>query len=126
MTDYSVVEYESRPTAIIRGRVNLADLPSFFAHCLPLVLHAIDAQGTTPGREPFAYYRGAPNGSIDVEVGFPVLGTFARRGNVVPSLLPGGHIVTGLHLGANDNVGQTYASMTAWAKSHGFRPTSCP
>ena len=90
MSEYSVVDYESRPTAVLRGHVKLADLPTFFARSLPLVLEAIETQGAVPGGEPFAYYCGMPNGSVDVEAGFPVVGAFAPFGTVVPGHLPGG------------------------------------
>jgi len=124
MSEYSLVDYEPRPTAVVRGRVKLQDLPAFFAHSLPLVLQAIEAQGVRPGGEPFAYYRGVPNGSVDVEAGFPVLGAFTSTGAIALGELPGGRVVTGLHLGPYFSVGQTYARMTAWAVAHGLRPTA--
>src|SRR5579871_2111548 len=99
MSEYSVVDYESRPTAVLRGHVKSSDLPTFFARSLPLVLEAIETQGAVPGGEPFAYYRGMPNGSVEVEAGFPVVGAFAPLGAIVPGHLPGGRVVTGLHLG---------------------------
>jgi len=123
MSEYSIVDYESRPTAIVRGRVKLDDLPTFFARSLPLVLEAIEAQGAIPGGEPFAYYRAVPNGSVDVEAGFPVVGAFAATGMVLPGHLPGGRVITGLHLGPYDSVGHTYARMIAWAIAHGLQPT---
>jgi effector-binding domain-containing protein len=123
MREYSIVDYASRPTAIVRGHVKTEDLPSFFAHSLPQVLRAIEEQDMVPGGEPFAYYRGMPNGSVEVEAGFPVVGAFTPKGAIVPGWLPGGRVVTGLHLGPYGSVGQTYARMAAWAIAHGLRPT---
>src|SRR4051794_947573 len=105
MREYTIVDYEPRPTAMMRGHVKLEDLPTFFARSLPLVLEAIEAQGAIPGGEPFAYYRGVPNGSVDVEAGFPVVGAFVPTGKILPGHLPGGRVVTGLHLGPYDSVG---------------------
>jgi effector-binding domain-containing protein len=107
----------------MRGRVKLEALPAFFAQTLPLVLEAIEDQGAIPGGEPFAYYRGVPNGSVEVEAGFPVVGAFLRSGKIVPGHLPGGRVVTGLHVGPYDSVGHTYARMAAWAVAHGLQPT---
>jgi effector-binding domain-containing protein len=123
MSNYNIVEYASRPTAIVRGRVKKEDLQSFFEHNLPLVLGAIEAQGAIRGGEPFAYYHGVPDGSVDVEAGFPVVGVFAASGDIVPGRLPGGRVVTTLHLGTYDGIGRTYAGMAAWAMAHGLRPT---
>jgi effector-binding domain-containing protein len=107
------------------GRVKTEDLPSFFEHTLPLVLCAIEAQGAVPGGEPFAYYHGAAKGLdvVDVEAGFPVIGGFAANGGVVPGTLPGGRVLTALHVGAYDTIGNTYEKMGAWARAHGLRPT---
>jgi len=123
MSDYSIVEYASRPTAIVRGRVKTEDLPLFFEHTLPLVLEAIEAQGAATGGEPFALYHGVANGSVDVEAGFPVIGAFAATRSIVPSRLPGGRVVTALHLGDYDSISTSYARMAAWAIAHGLRPT---
>ena len=76
-----------------------------------------------PGGEPFAYYRGVPNASVEVEAGFPVVGVFRPRVDVRPAQLPGGRVVTGVHIGTHENLGSTYPEMTAWATAHGLRPT---
>jgi effector-binding domain-containing protein len=123
MSNYSVVECSSRATASVRRRVKLEDLPEFFAESLPMVLEAIEEQGAVPGGEPFARYRGAPNGSVDVEAGFPVAGDFAPSGEIQAGQLPGGRVIAGLLLGAYDSIGQMYAKLTAWAIAHGLRPT---
>ena len=123
VTDYTLVECPPQQTAVVRARVKLAELPSFFARSLPRVLEAIEAQDVTPGGEPFAYYRGVPNGRVEVEAGFPVAGVFTQTSDVWPAQLPGGRVVTGVHVGRYERVGDTYAAMLAWAAARGLRPT---
>lgn len=123
MIRYQLVDYPSRPTAVVRGRVRVSDLATFFGQALTRVLSALEAQGTIPGGEPFAYFRDVPNGSVDVEAGFPIVGGFEASGDVTRGELPGGRVVTGVRLGPYATLKQTYAEMTAWAIAHGMKPT---
>ena len=89
VSGFAVLEYGARPTAVVRATVTAADLPGLFARALQAVLVAMEAQGTLPAGEPFAYYHNLPDEPVDVEVGFPMLGAFVAAGEVVPGELPG-------------------------------------
>lgn len=123
MIDYHVTDYPSRPTAVVRARLKVADLPGFFEPALTHVLAAMEAQGTTPGGEPFAYYRGIPNGMAEVEAGFPTVGPFTASGDVMSGELPAGRVITGLHMGPYETLKRTYAEMSQWAAINGLTPT---
>jgi effector-binding domain-containing protein len=62
--------------------------------------------------------------NVDVEAGFPTPGTFVATGGTVPSELPSGRLVTGLHTGPYERLGTTYTQMRAWATAHGLQPTT--
>jgi len=102
----------------------LTELPSFLARSFSEVLIAIEEQGATPAGEPSAYYPTVPNGVVEVEVGFPVADRFVAAGDVVPAQLPGGQVVTGVHVGACAGVATAYARPRAWAIANGLRPTN--
>jgi effector-binding domain-containing protein len=95
-------------------------LPVFFGRALPRVLAALEAQHLVPSGEPFAYYHGMPNGTVDVEAGFPVRGAFVPAGDVIRSELPPGRVVTGLHRGPYEKLAETYAQMSGWAAQQGL------
>ena len=120
---YEVIESPTRHTAVIRATIKASELPAFFSRTLTGVLQAMEAQGTIPGGEPFAFYRGIHNGTVDLEAGFPVVGPFEQSGDVVPGTLPGGKTVAGVHVGPYETLSRTYADMSAWAIAHGMRPT---
>jgi effector-binding domain-containing protein len=123
VSGFAVLEYGARPTAVVRATVTAADLPGLFARALQAVLVAMEAQGTLPAGEPFAYYHSHPDGPVDVEVGFPILGTFVAAGEVVPGDLPGGRVVTGLHVGPYEELARTLTELRGWATSLGFKAT---
>jgi effector-binding domain-containing protein len=120
---YQVVDNPTRPTAIVHAQIKSTQLPAFDSHALRRVLAAMEAQGTTPGGEPFAYNHGVADGTVDIEAGFPILGMFQPSGDVVPGELPGGRTVTGVHLGPYETLSRTYAEMSAWATANGMKPT---
>jgi effector-binding domain-containing protein len=120
---YQVVHYPARPTAVVRATVTADELPAFFGHALRRVLTAMEAQGTTPGGEPFACYRSIPNGTVEVEAGFPIIGAFQAIRDVVPGELPGGRTVTCVHVGQSETLSRTYAEMSTWAVANGLKPT---
>jgi effector-binding domain-containing protein len=120
---YQLIESPARRTAVVRASVERSELSTFCSHALRAVLAKMESQGTVPGGEPFAYYHGTLDGTVEVEAGFPTLDRFTASGNVLESELPGGKTVTGIHLGPYDARGNTYATMSAWAIAHGLQPT---
>lgn len=123
-SEFAVIEHAAQQTAVIRARVPVAELPRFFSQGLPRVLAAIDAQQLVPSGEPFAYYHGMPDGTVDVETGFPVNGLFASAGDVVTGELPHSRVVTGVHHGPYETLANTYEQMTAWAVARGLTPAA--
>jgi effector-binding domain-containing protein len=122
MIAYQVVDCPTRPTAVVHARLKSSEVPAFYARALSKVLAAMEAQGTTPGGEPFAFYHGSVDGLVDVEAGFPIVDSFLPSDDVVPGELPGGRTVTAVHLGPYETLGRTYAEMRAWATANGMQP----
>ena len=120
---YQVIDCPARHTAVIRATVERSELSTFCSHALRAVLSVMEGQGAVPGGEPFAYYHGSLDGTVDVEAGFPTVEGFTASGDVLASELPGGKTVTGIHLGPYDARRDTYATISAWAIAHGLQPT---
>ena len=123
MIGFALSDQRARRTAVIRRVVHSSRLQNFLTTALTDVLVAMEVQGTVPAGEPFAYYHGAVNGTLDVETGFPIVGKFVADGDVIPGELPAGRVMTGVHTGPYETLGVTYSEMISWASSDGLEPT---
>ncbi len=126
MTGVERAEVESVATAVVRATVTVADLPDFLPKALGTVARVVEASWLSLTGPPFCFFhevpRGGPQQMIDVEAGFPVDGTFTADGDLTPSVLPGGAVVTALHEGPYETLGESYAAVSAWIESHGLHP----
>ena len=123
VSDFTVVTLPKRRTAVARATLRTADLAEFFGRALPLVLSAMEAQGTLPAGEPFAYYRRIHAENVEVETGFPILGRFVASGEIEPGQLPACTAISSVHVGALHTRPGTYARMVNWAVNNGLKPT---
>ena len=120
MYDFALAHCASQPTAVVRGRIPVADIPSFLTRAYGAVMQTLIAQGVVPVGPPFAYYPHPPTETIDVEAGFPVATPVMASGEVVPSQLPGGDVATALHVGPYDTMISTYDELRTWVAKQGL------
>jgi hypothetical protein len=94
---YNVViqELESVPLAVIKRQARSAELSRVVPECCGLVWNALRAQKTPAGRHVALYW----DGSIRLEVGVELLGSFAEDGQVVHSATPAGPVASATHYG---------------------------
>lgn len=122
MTEITIIELDERPTAVVRERVPVDDLPQFFGRALHQAMEALQAQGRHPTGPPIALYHGKPNGSADIEAGFPVEAPITPSAGVTPGHLPGGRVVEAVHVGSYDTMERTYDQVMAWMAEHRLTP----
>jgi effector-binding domain-containing protein len=123
VSDYNVFECSRQPTAVVRGSLSVDELPGFFGRAIEQVAMTLTARGTPPTRAPFAFYPTVPGATIDVEAGFRVAEPVQPAGDVVPSALPAGTVITTTHIGPYDRLEESYRSLNEWAAEHGFVPS---
>lgn len=109
-------------TVVVRGTVPSADLPSFFDRSFAVLGAALAELGTTPSGPAFARYARPPEDTSELEVGFPVDRPVPPRGDVVPSVLPGGRVATLVHQGGYDGLGASWDRLRAWVAREGSTP----
>ena len=124
MTEIRIVDLTEQHTAVVRERVPMAELSSFFARAFETTMRAIRAQRVVPVGPPFGAYHGPPGETVDVEAGFPVASPVSDADGVTASSLPGGPAVEALHVGPYDTMTRTYAEIEAWMAEHGTMATS--
>lgn len=117
-----VVQADERPTAVVRARVPVAELPIFFQKAFSATWKALREQGLTPTGPPFALYHGIPTQSVDVEAGFPVTIAPHADGEVAAGTLPGGRAVEAVHVGPYDTMGETYGQVEQWMVGQRLQP----
>lgn len=126
-----VIEHEEQPAIGVRQRVHRDDLPATVGQALPVVVAALRRTGAAPAGPPYARYRGSMGGTVDVEVGFPVIDPVpleklrqedAPAGTFVADPLPAARAAETVHVGGYEAISQTYERLAAWLGRHGLQP----
>jgi effector-binding domain-containing protein len=65
-------------------------------------------------------YPRMPTETVVMAAGFPVSTPVAPDGDVTPMDLPGGRVITGVHVGSFDALARTCQELTEWAASQGL------
>lgn len=118
-----ITTLETTKAAVVRRKVPMSELTSFFDQVFGIVLGAVQEQRVAVTGPPFAMYFGMPSDTIDVAAGFPTAGQVVGTAEgVVPSELPGGRAVQLVHVGAYDALGEAYERMTDWMQKQGLTP----
>lgn len=120
MTTFTVVDREPQAAAAIRAEVPMAELPSVFERGFQEVATAVAKQGLSITGPPFGFYPRMPDETVEVVVGFPVSGAVQADGEVTPFELPGGRVVSALHVGPYDRLEETYQELQGWAATEGL------
>ena len=114
MNEIRTVEADEEPNGVLRAKVAMDVVTTFFARAFATTAAALAKQGHAPAGPPFGLYRGMPTAVVDVEAGFPVSTPVEPAGDVVPSILPGGPAVEAVHVGPYDTMGETYGQVEQW------------
>jgi effector-binding domain-containing protein len=119
---YEIVaaDLQEQQVACVHGRILHAELPAFLAAAYSKVPAASAQQGLRLSGPPYARYRFEKDGILDVEAGFPISGAMSRTGDVGPGTLPGGHVLTTVHVGAYDEAGDAYDALEAHLSENGY------
>lgn len=107
--------------AVVRGDVSPEDLPTFLGGAFEEVAATLAHQGLSPVGPPFGRYLPKPDGSFQVEAGFPVTLPVTAAGRVEPDQLPGGTVARIVYRGQYDGVGEAYVTAEEWIGEHGYR-----
>lgn len=118
MTTFTVTTIDRQPAAVVRAEVPMEELRTVFDRGFAEVMRVTRAQGVAITGPPFGFYPRMPTDTVAVAVGFPVSAPVTPAGDVTPFELPGGRVVTGLHVGPYERLEASYRELTEWAASH--------
>jgi effector-binding domain-containing protein len=115
-----IVEIAPQPTAALRVSTTMAQFPEAVGQAFDDAVAAITAAGAGFAGPPYTRYLSFGEGEIEAEVGFPVAGPFTASGKVEPSSLPGGRVVTTVHVGSYHEIAGTWQRVQTWIEEHGL------
>jgi len=108
----------TRPTAVVRRRVQKQELSKVIPECCGLVWNVIKSQQIKgAGRHVTLYLDDAMNVEVGVELESPIAG----YGEVVGSQLPAGTLATTTHLGPYQNLGDAHRAIQEWCAANGHK-----
>ena len=128
---------EAVPTAVLRERVSMTELPGFYDRAFSAVGQALEVGGVQPAGPAFGYYLTAPTDTFELEAGFPLDAPLnapaaeggavvaadgavvAAGGGVVASELPAGLVAHATHAGGYDTLGASWQALTEWVQEQG-------
>ena len=110
-------QLDSVPLAVIRRQASASELSRVVPQCCGLVWNAVRAQQARAGRHVAIYW----DGSIRLEVGVELHGSFAEQGEVVRSATPAGTIVSTTHFGPYGGLGAAHDAVRQWCKANNHR-----
>lgn len=122
----SLQTIEPQPILAITRRVALSDLPTALGECLPAVFTHCQRNGIAMAGPPFSRYSEMGVGAVTVQAGIPVAAAAASEDNILADTLPGGRVVTAVHIGPYDKLPMTHAAMERWLGEQGLRAAGSP
>ncbi len=109
------------PTASVRLRTAVADLPAELGKAYGEIAMLLAKQSTGPSGPPFAVYYNMDMSDLDVEIGFPVTGPVRAEGRMKASVLPAGPTAVAVHKGPYEAMEQAYKKLMAFIQHSGAR-----
>ncbi len=119
MTMFTVQTIDRQLAAVVRAEVPIEEIRTVFDRGFGQVMRVAEAQGVSITGPPFGFYPRMPSATVEVAVGFPVSTGISPDGDVNPFELPGGRVVTGMHIGPYESLEATYRELTVWAAAEG-------
>ena len=118
-------EIGSQRVATVRERVPTAAIGRAMGKGFMEVVRAVETAGAEIDGLPFAIHHIVSPEEIDVELGFPVIGT-VEAGRVHTTTLDGGLVACTVHMGPYEEVGGAYEAVSGWVQLHGKRVIGAP
>jgi effector-binding domain-containing protein len=102
--------------------IKIKEIPGLFSDIIMLM----GKKGIAPVGAPFAYWHNMNSesmsrGVFDMECGFSIGKPVEGEGQIRSSKLPGGKVITALHVGPYETLAETYGLIQAWIKENGYQ-----
>jgi len=123
MSPCEKIARSEQPTAFIRTRTPVEELPEVMDSAYKTIASVISKQRSSPAGPPYAAYHNMDMSDLDVEIGFPLAEPFSREDDVQAGSIPAGSYAACLYTGPYSGIEKGYKALTAWIKGQGLKPT---
>jgi effector-binding domain-containing protein len=113
---------ELSPSAVIRTRCSVKDLPNVIGPIYQSIGGYFQANGILPAGPPYVGYHNDDMQDLDLEIGFPVMEPIEGQDEIVPSSIPAGEFASTMHIGPYHEIEQAYTRLSAWIEAQSFQP----
>ncbi len=114
----AVREVGPQPIVSIRGRTTADRISSTIEEYLGEVFKYVGENGGQFAGPPFTRYHQVVGEEVDVEVGVPVSSALPGSGRVRAGELPGGEVVSTVHVGPYERLPEAGEALSAWVKDN--------
>ncbi len=112
-------------TATVRARCSPDQVLQQVPILLPEVMAFLNRERLTPVGPPYARTRSL-GAEVEIEAGIPVAEEIAGDGRVTPSSLPGGDVVSGMHVGPYRDLPRAREALGRWLVKEDLTPEGSP
>jgi effector-binding domain-containing protein len=125
MMDYRIElkEQAAQPVLSIRKTTSIENLPQEIGKAYAGIAQYLDEVGEQPAEVPFTAYYNLDMEHLDVEIGFPVSGQFAGKGEIKSSEFPAGKYAECMYKGPYADMVPAYDAMNKWIGENGLAAT---
>jgi effector-binding domain-containing protein len=126
--DIEVTEVPERTVLARRERVRTEEISSRLGRTFGELYEHIGRAAVRPAGEPFVVYHSQPmeSGEWDIEVCAPVSDVILAPPGFTVHRVPGGTVASTIHVGPYDGIGEAYAAVTAYVRTHELDAAGAP
>lgn len=115
-------EQHYQPVMSVRTVSSLGKLPTLIGECYERIMQFLKEMDVNPCGPPFVCYYNLDMEHLDVEIGFPVDDVLPGEGDLCPSQLMEGKMVSYLYRGPYEKMNTAYDHMNEFIREHGLKP----
>ncbi len=110
-------------TAVVRATVPLRELPGVIGEAYGEIMAYFFRTGLSPTGFPFVLYGNDDMDALRVEMGFPVDREVKPEGRVEAGTIPGGEVLSEIHVGPYTELERTYTPVMKYIQEQGLAVT---
>jgi len=121
--DIEVREVDPQLMVSIRTTCQAAEIAAVLQEILPEVYKFLERLGVKPSGPPFTRFHGFDQNRVDLESGLPVSESVEGKGRIEPGELPGGTVVTTMHVGPYEKLPEAHDALHVWMRKKNKTPS---